>query len=41
VNSFLQVWIRELNVWGVAFQNWMPFAVVLFLISITASKEKL
>jgi len=25
----------------VAFQNWLPFAVVLFVISITALKEKL
>ena len=41
VSSVLQVWTRNLTVWGVAFANWVPFAVLLFLISIAALKEKL
>jgi hypothetical protein len=41
VSSVLQLWTGDITVWGVAFQNWMPFAVVLFVISLTALKEKL
>jgi hypothetical protein len=33
--------LGDITVLGVAFQNWMPFAVVLFVISLSALKEKL
>jgi hypothetical protein len=41
VSSFLQVWTKDITVWGVAFQSWMPFAAVVFAISLTALKERL